>query len=100
MSVNVKARVCGALSALLLLAATTGCGGGSTQSGNTTAAGSSAGATANAITAADVRAIVTQAAQSVNVPLVIAVTDRSGNILGVYRKAGAPATAMANFSQV
>lgn len=54
---------------------------------------------ASSLTAADVQAIASAAAQSVNVPLVIAVTDRSGNILGVYRKAAAPATALANFGQ-
>ena len=54
---------------------------------------------ANILTAADVQSIVTAAASSVNVPLVIAVSDRSGNILAVYQKANAPATALANYGQ-
>ena len=52
------------------------------------------------LTAADVNSIVQAAAASVNVPLVIAVTDRSGNTLAIYKKANAPATAVGNFSQV
>jgi uncharacterized protein GlcG (DUF336 family) len=49
------------------------------------------------LTAADVKSIVEAAAASVNVPLVIAVTDRSGYTLAVYKKANAPATTTANF---
>lgn len=51
------------------------------------------------LTADDVGAIVQHAAESVNVPLVIAVTDRQGDILGVYQKAGAPSVSTGNFSQ-
>jgi uncharacterized protein GlcG (DUF336 family) len=49
------------------------------------------------LTASDVQSIVQSAAASVNVPMVIAVTDRQGNILAVFRKPGAPLTAAANF---
>ncbi len=50
------------------------------------------------LTAADVDAVVQQAAASVNSDaLVIAVTDRQGDILAVYSKPAAPATAAANF---
>jgi uncharacterized protein GlcG (DUF336 family) len=52
---------------------------------------------ANLLSVSDVQSIVTAAAASVNVPLAIAVSDRSGNILAVYLKANAPATAEANF---
>jgi uncharacterized protein GlcG (DUF336 family) len=52
---------------------------------------------ANVLNVSDVQSIVAAAAASVNVPLVIAVSDRSGNILAVYAKANAPATALANF---
>jgi len=49
------------------------------------------------LTAADVQSIVQNAAQSVNVgTLVIAVTDRQGDILAVYRQPNAPATAIGN----
>jgi len=51
-----------------------------------------------ALTADDVQAAVQNAAASVNSDaMVIAVTDRSGNILAVFRKANAPATATGNF---
>ena len=49
------------------------------------------------LTASDVQTIVQNAASSVNTAIVIAVTDRQGNILAVFRKPGAPATATANF---
>src|SRR5437899_8697219 len=49
------------------------------------------------LTSEDVQAVVRSAAQSVNVPMVIAVTDRQGNILALFRKSGAPATARGNF---
>ena len=56
-------------------------------------------AASGVLTAADVNSIVQAAAVSVNVPLVIAVTDRSGNTLAIYKKANAPATATGNLSQ-
>ena len=46
---------------------------------------------------ADVQNVVQKAAEAADVPYVIAVTDRAGRILAVYRKAGAPATATGNF---
>jgi uncharacterized protein GlcG (DUF336 family) len=49
------------------------------------------------LSASDVEKVVQHAAESVNVPMVIAVTDRQGDILAVYRKPGAPATTTANF---
>src|SRR5580692_1670175 len=49
------------------------------------------------LSASDVEKVVEHAAESVNVPMVIAVTDRQGDILAVYRKPGAPATTAANF---
>jgi uncharacterized protein GlcG (DUF336 family) len=51
------------------------------------------------LTAADVQAVVTSAAAAANLPMVIAVTDRGGNLLGLYRKANAPVTGIGNFSQ-
>src|SRR5688500_18069867 len=50
-----------------------------------------------ALTSADVQTVVPRAAGAVDPPLVIAVTDRGGNILAVFRKPGAPATATGNF---
>jgi uncharacterized protein GlcG (DUF336 family) len=53
------------------------------------------------LTAADVQSVVQTAAASVNsTAMVIAVTDRMGNILAIFRKPDAPATAIANFSAV
>ena len=52
------------------------------------------------MTSTDVQAVVQASASSVSDPLVIAVVDRAGNILAVYRKAGAPATSVSNFGQV
>ena len=51
------------------------------------------------LTAADVKQVVEAAAKSANnTSMVIAVTDRQGDILAVFRKPDAPATAIANFS--
>ena len=52
----------------------------------------------NVLTQAEVASIVTAAAASVNVPLVIAVSDRRGQIVAVFSKDGAPATALANYN--
>jgi uncharacterized protein GlcG (DUF336 family) len=52
---------------------------------------------ATPLTAADVQQVVQDAAQSVNVPLVVAVVDRAGNILAVFQTPGAPATSVGNF---
>jgi uncharacterized protein GlcG (DUF336 family) len=50
------------------------------------------------LTAADVQSVVANAAQSVNVStMVIAVTDRQGNVLAVFRQPDAPATSIGNF---
>src|SRR6185295_5960039 len=49
------------------------------------------------LTAADVQSVVTAAASSVNSALSIAVTDRVGNILAVFRKPGTPANSIGNF---
>jgi len=50
------------------------------------------------LTAADVSAVVAAAASSVNSDaMVIAVTDRQGDVLAVYQKPNAPATSAANF---
>lgn len=53
-----------------------------------------------ALTGADVQAIVQASVTSVSDALVVAVVDRVGNVLGVYRKANAPTTAAGNFGAV
>src|SRR5439155_11299752 len=49
---------------------------------------------------ADVQAVVEAAAASVTEPLVIAVVDRAGDILAIYRKASAPTMSIGNFGTV
>jgi uncharacterized protein GlcG (DUF336 family) len=49
------------------------------------------------LTASDVQSVLQSAAQSLNAGMSIAVTDRQGNILGVFQTPGAPATSIGNF---
>jgi len=49
------------------------------------------------LTAADVQNIVQQATGSVDAPMVVAVSDRAGNILAVFRNPTAPVTAVGNY---
>ncbi len=71
-----------------------GCGGG----GNSQPAGGSASTAV--LTADDVRAIVERAARSLDATtMAIAVTDRAGTVLGVFRKPDAPATSTGNFGR-
>ena len=80
----------------LLLALLAACGGGG-GSGSTAAAPCTTGcdAAANRLAAADVQRVIAQAAgeaQARGTGAVIAVVDRVGNVLGVYRIGNAPAT--------
>src|SRR5271166_1845069 len=90
----------GVVVALAVLLMSLGCGGGSntsTQQVNDPPVQQQTTDTQD-LTAAEVGAIVNAAASSANDPFVIAVTDRSGRPLAVFRKTGAPATAIGNFS--
>jgi len=49
------------------------------------------------LTAVEVQSVVQDAAQSVAAPMVIAVTDRAGNILALFRNPTAPVTAIGNY---
>ena len=49
------------------------------------------------LTAADVQQVVENATQSINVPSIVAVSDRAGNLLAVFETTGAPTTAVGNF---
>ena len=71
-----------------------GCGGGS----NTPLAPPPVPAV-QALQAADVQTIVTAAVNSLDVEMVVAVVDRTGFVLGVFRTQNAPATAIGNFGQ-
>jgi uncharacterized protein GlcG (DUF336 family) len=77
--------------ALLLV----GCGGGSS-----TPAPPPPVATVQPLQIADVQNIVQAAVNSANVDMVVAVVDRAGFVLGVFRTQNAPATAVGNFGQV
>src|SRR5579872_4245908 len=76
---------------------TLSCGGGSSSSSTSNA--SDPPSTATPLVAADVTTIVHNAVTSVNAPMVVAVVDRAGNILGVFETPGAPATSIGNFGQ-
>jgi uncharacterized protein GlcG (DUF336 family) len=53
------------------------------------------------LTAADVTTIIQKAAETLAAnTMVIAVTDRAGNVLGVFRKLGAPTQVLGNFSRL
>src|SRR6267378_1309701 len=56
--------------------------------------------TVQALQVADVQNIVQAAVNSVNVDMAVAVVDRAGFVLGVFRTQNAPATATGNFTQV
>jgi uncharacterized protein GlcG (DUF336 family) len=45
----------------------------------------------------DVALVVQKTAESLDLPMVIAVTNRQGNILAIYEKAGAPTNSLGNF---
>jgi uncharacterized protein GlcG (DUF336 family) len=81
----------GALALLLF-----GCGGGSSS----VVAPSPPVATVTPLQVADVQSIVQAAVNSMNVDMVVAVVDRSGFVLAVFRTQNAPAMTTGNFSQV
>jgi uncharacterized protein GlcG (DUF336 family) len=89
--VNLKQRLQSAWLSSLVFAALTGCGviGPPPPPQQTTQVAS--------LSSTDVQQVVQAAASSVVDPLVIAVVDRAGNILGIYDKMNAPATGTANF---
>jgi uncharacterized protein GlcG (DUF336 family) len=72
-----------------------GCGGGTS-----TPAPPPPVAAVQPLQVADVQNIVQAAVNSVNVDMVVAVVDRAGFVLGVFRTENAPAAAVGNFGQV
>jgi uncharacterized protein GlcG (DUF336 family) len=93
-----------ALLLLILLALTLtfcGGGGGSSSSSNNLAA-SQADPPPIPLSTTDVQNLVTNAIQAVDSPMIVAVSDRVGNILAVFRTAGVAidATAIGNYGQV
>jgi uncharacterized protein GlcG (DUF336 family) len=82
----------GAAGALALLFI--GCGGG----GGSVATPMPPSPSVQPLQIADVQKIVQAAVNSVNVDMVVAVVDRAGFVLGVFRTQNAPSTAVGNFS--
>ena len=91
---------------IVLLVACVGCGGGgsSTSSQQTTdppqQQQTQQPTDTQALTQSEVQAVVSAAAASASDPFVIAVSDRAGRVLAVFRKTGATATAVGNFSVI
>ena len=83
--------VAGVLAFLLL-----GCGGGS---GSGAPVSPPVVASVQPLQIADVQNIVQAAVNSANVDMVVAVVDRAGFVLGVFRTQNAPTTAVGNFGQ-
>ena len=81
--------VAGVLALLLV-----GCGGE-----NTTPIAPPPVASVQALQVADVQKIAQAAVNSANVDMVVAVVDRAGFVLGVFRTQNAPATSIGNFGQ-
>src|SRR6266403_1545708 len=81
--------IAGVLAMLLI-----GCGGGSDASVVPPPI-----PTVQALQVVDVQNIVQAAVNSVNVDMAVAVVDRAGFLLGVFRTQNAPATAVGNFGQ-
>jgi uncharacterized protein GlcG (DUF336 family) len=73
-----------------------GCGGGATSM----LTSPPPAATVTPLQASDVQNIVQAAVNSANVDMVVAVVDRGGFVLGVFRTQNAPTTALGNFGQM
>jgi uncharacterized protein GlcG (DUF336 family) len=91
LGVALAVGIAGALMMLLI-----GCGGGSST---TPLLPPPPNPAVQPLQVADVQSIVTAAVNSVNVDMVVAVVDRAGFVLGVFRTQNAPATAIGNFGQ-
>jgi uncharacterized protein GlcG (DUF336 family) len=89
MGILLALGIAGVLALLLV-----GCGGGSS-----TPVSPPPVATVHALQIADVQKIVQAAVNSANVDMVVAIVDRAGFELGVFRTQNAPVTALANFGQ-
>jgi uncharacterized protein GlcG (DUF336 family) len=91
LGVALAVGIAGALMMLLI-----GCGGGSSTTPTLPPPATPA---VQPLQAADVQSIVTAAVNSVNVDMVVAVVDRAGFVLGVFRTQNAPATTIGDFGQ-
>jgi uncharacterized protein GlcG (DUF336 family) len=91
LGVALAVGIAGALMMLLI-----GCGGGGSTTPTLPPPATPA---VQPLQAADVQSIVTAAVNSVNVDMVVAVVDRAGFVLGVFRTQNAPATTIGDFGQ-
>src|SRR5579872_3286016 len=73
--------------------------GGAGSSGSSSPNAPDPPSTATPLSATDVSNVVQNAVVSVNAPMVVAVADRVGNILAVFKTPGAPMTSIGNFGQ-
>jgi uncharacterized protein GlcG (DUF336 family) len=89
LGIFLKLGIAGVLAMLLI-----GCGGGSSAP-----VAPPPIPTVQALQVVDVQNIVQAAVNSVNVDMAVAVVDRAGFVLGVFRTQNAPATAVGNFGQ-
>jgi len=78
-------------------AALLSCGG--STSGSSSSSVTYPPSTATSLSVADVTNVVQNAVTSVNAPMVVAVADRAGTILAVFKTSGAPTTSIGNFGQ-
>jgi uncharacterized protein GlcG (DUF336 family) len=69
-------------------------------SGNHNSTSSSTSSPAVPLSAAEVDMVIQNVVLSVNMPLVVAVSDRSGTVLAVFQTPGAPATSVGNFGAI
>lgn len=83
--------------ALVLLALVACGGGGASTAGSSSDPPVLQSGPPPSLTAMQVDAVVRAAVQSVNIPIVVGVTDRLGNVLAVFDTNGAPATGTGNF---
>jgi uncharacterized protein GlcG (DUF336 family) len=90
MGILLTLGIAGVLALLLL-----GCGGGSSSAPTPPPPV----AAVQPLQVADVQNIIQAAVNSVNVDMVVAIVDRAGFLLGVFRTQNAPATAIGNFGQ-
>jgi len=87
--------------AALLAFLVTGCGGGSSSGAAATPDPPPAAVQpAPPIQASEVQNVVTAAVNSVNVDMVVAVVDRAGIVLGVFRTQNAPTMTVGNYGQM
>ena len=83
--------ISGSVICVIAAIALSSCGGGSASSSPQSVT------PPEPLTSADVQSVINAAALSVNVPIVVAVTDRLGNVLAVFDVPGAPTSGVGNF---